>query len=134
MEDDNMVKQMCCNEWAPTVLRAALGLLFVIPGVMKLMNPAGIIGMLSNIGFPLPAFWGWLLLASEIVFGTSVLVGFKVRYTVWPLVVIMAVAILTVVLPTATSNPVNLLFHLLTIASLVNLFFSGAGTWAVSKE
>lgn len=122
------------NQYGPTVLRLLLGLLFVIPGLMKLMNPGMIIGMLGELGFPAPAFFGWLLLLSEIVFGVAVLVGWKVRYTVWPLVFIMLVAIFTVTIPTMQGNPVTLLFHLAAVAGLVSLYLTGPGALGVKQN
>ena len=121
----------------PTVLRLALGPLFIFPGIMKLLHPSMIIGMLGTLGFPMPTFWAWLLLLSEIIFGMSVFLGFKVKYAVWPLIVILTIATLTVYLPGLGKDPVvigNVLFHLLGIASLVSVFLSGAGAWAIDKK
>jgi len=104
---------------------------------MKLTNPSMIIGMLGGLGFPAPVFWGWLLLLSEIFFGASVLIGWKVRHTVWPLVIVLAVATVTVHLPSMASNPAGLLdvlFRLLGIAALINLHLNGPGAVAVSDE
>lgn len=122
---------------APTILRITLGPLFFIPGIMKLMNPDMIIGMLGGLGFPTPTLFGWVLILSEIVFGASVLVGWKLKYTVWPLVVILAVAAVTVYLPKLGSDPmalISILFHSTGIAGLVSLYLSGAGAMAVSEE
>lgn len=118
----------------PLVLRIALGLLFIIPGLSKLANPAMIIGMLRELGFPAAALFGWILLLSEIVFGTAVLAGYKVRTTVWPLAIIMVVAGVTVAVPQIGSNPMAVpitLFHLVALAGLVSLYFTGAGAHAV---
>ena len=122
---------MAQHEWGPLVLRVFTGLLFFIPGLMKLLNPSMIIGLLGNLGFPVAAFFGWLVLISELLFGGLVILGWKLRYTVWPLVVILGVATLTVVLPSMSSGPADLLFHLLGIAALVSLFFSGAGRFSL---
>jgi len=124
------------SDWkvGPTVLRIALGLLFIVPGLTKLMAPSGVIGMLGSLGFPAPAFWGWLLLLSEIIFGLALVFGFKVKWTVWPLVIVLLVATFTVYVPklgTPEGNPVQVLFHLLGMAGLVSLFFTGPGRWAV---
>lgn len=117
------------------LLRILLGLLFLVPGLGKLMDPAGIIGMLGGLGFPAPAFFGWILLLSEIVFGLAVLIGYKVKWTAWPLVLVLAVATITVHLPTLGTpmGPINVLFHLVGIAGLIVLASGGPGAWAVSK-
>lgn len=131
MNENNYAK------YGPTLLRAVLGLLFILPGLNKLGNPAMIIGMLGGLGFPAPAFFGWILLLSEILFGAAVLVGWKTKYTVWPLVVVLAVATLTVGLPALGTSPmamINVSFHLLGIAALISLFLTGSGAVAVKQQ
>lgn len=116
-----------------TLLRVTIGLLFVIMGYSKLTNPAGIIGMLGNIGFPAATFFGWLLLLSELVFGVLILVGYKVRYTAWPLAIILAVAALTVIIPGEGVGSASAFFHYISIAALISLAWTGPGEWAISK-
>lgn len=127
-----------CKEYAPSVLRLALGLVFIIPGLQKLANPAMIAGMLQGMGFPAPTLLGWLVLLAEIIFGVAVLVGWKVKKTVWPLVVILAVALISVHIPAwMAANPmalIGVLFHLLGIAALVSLYLSGPGAKSINKN
>lgn len=121
--------------YAQTILRVLLGLLFLVPGLGKIMNPAMIISMLSDLGFPGPAFFGWVLILSEIIFGAALVVGYKVKWTVWPLVIILAVATITVHLPTLGTpmGHINVLFHLVGIAGLLVISASGPGACALSK-
>ena len=127
-----------CKEYAPSVLRLALGLVFIIPGLQKLANPAMIAGMLQGMGFPAPTLLGWLVLLAEIIFGVAVLVGWKVKKTVWPLVVILAVALISVHIPAwMAAKPmalIGVLFHLLGIAALVSLYLSGPGAKSINKN
>lgn len=78
--------------------RILLGLLMLIPGLLKLfvMKPAAIEGMLSGIGFPVPMFFAWVLILSEIVFGIAILANWKMEYSVWPPIVILLIAAFTV--------------------------------------
>lgn len=78
--------------------RILLGLIFVVAGVMKITNSEGVVGMLTgNVLFSwAPAFWAWVLILSEIVFGIAILAGWRLKYTVWPPVIIMIVAAFTV--------------------------------------
>ena len=124
------------NDNSITFMRVLLGLLFLIPGISKLMNPDMIIGMLGGLGFPSAALFGWILILSEIVFGIALVVGFKVKYAVWPLIIILAVAILTVHIKDV-ENPmrmIDILFSLGAIAGLNLLRYTGNGSFAVSKE
>lgn len=130
-----MKKETRCICWGPTILRISLGLLFIVPGIMKLMNPAMPAGMLEGMGFPAPIIFAWILLLSELIFGLALVVGFKVRYAVWPLAVILLVATIMVHIPsTDPMKWINVLFHVVGIAGLVSLFNSGAGEWALDKE
>ena len=119
------------------ILRLGLGILFFIPGLQKLANPGMIIGMLGGMGIPLAALMGWLVILSEIVFGATILAGYKLKVTVWPLVVILIVALITVHIPAWISGApmalISVLFHLLAIARLVSLYYSGAGAYAVKN-
>ena len=78
--------------------RILLGLLMLVPGLLKLFvyKPAGVVEMLSGIGFPVATFFAWFLILSEIVFGIAILSRWKLEYTVWPPIVIMLVAAFTV--------------------------------------
>ncbi|HLC31975.1 MAG TPA: DoxX family protein [Candidatus Nanoarchaeia archaeon] len=107
------------------VFRVLLGLLFVFTGVSKLIDlGGGISGMLAELGFPLPLFFGWIVLLAELLCGIAVVVGWQTKYTVWPLVIVLAVATVLVVLPAALADPmgwVNVFFHLISIAGLVHV-------------
>lgn len=125
------------SSYAPSILRLFLGMLFIIPGFQKLANPSMIIGMLGGLGFPAPNLFGWLLLLSEIGFGTLILIGWKLNYTVWPLVTILGVATMTVHIPAffeaAPMALITVILHLLAIAALINLYLSGPGAFAVKR-
>ncbi len=117
-----------------TLLRVVIGLLFLIAGIKKFMGPDQVIGMLGGLGFPLPSFFGWLLILSETVFGALILIGYKTKYTTWPLAIILAVAWILVVVPNGGITSSNSFFHLIGIAGLITIALSGPGKWAVSKH
>ena len=83
-----------------TVNRILLGLLILVAGLTKLFvaSLSKVIEMLSsNVLFAwAPGFWAWVLILSEIVFGIAILASWKLKYTVWPPIVIMLVAAFTV--------------------------------------
>lgn len=99
-----------------------LGLLMLLPGLIKLFvfKPAGVTQMLSGIILFswAPAFWAWVLILSEIVFGVLILAKWNLKYTTIPPIIILAVATLFVAINwsdiTQTQIP-NLLLHLLAI-------------------
>jgi len=97
------------------ITRILLGLLVLIPGIIKLFvsTPNGVIGMLTNLGFPIPVFFAWLLIFSEIIFGALVLFNWKLEYTVIPPVIILLVATFTA----ALGNYSSMLLHLVAVSS-----------------
>ena len=118
------------QEYGLLFLRVTLGLLFLVPGIGKLMDPAGPIGMLTGLGFPGPTFWAWLLIIAEVACGLALIVGYKVKYAAWPLVVVLLVALFAVHLK---DDPVTILFRILGIASLISVSLSGPGKFALSR-
>lgn len=74
-----------------------LGLVMLVPGVLKLFGGAGgPASMLENI--PLfawaPMFWAWILILGEIGSGIAILAKYKVEQVVWIPVIILLVATL----------------------------------------
>ena len=124
-------------QYAPTVLRVFLGLLFLVPGFSKLFNPSGIIGMLDGMGFPAASLFGWIVILVEVFFGLALILGYYTKYVVWPLVVILLVAMITVTIPSFGQNPmayINLLFHIVAISGLVSLYLSGPGEKIINRK
>lgn len=88
----------CSYKWI--VFRVLLGLVMLIPGLLKLFvaGAGGVSGMLAGMALFAwaPAFWAWILIACEILFGIAVIFGFKLRYTVWPPIIILVIAAFSV--------------------------------------
>lgn len=95
--------------------RILLGLLMFVPGILKLFvfGPSGVTGMMSGIGLFAwaPAFWAWVLILSEILFGIAILAKWRLNWTTIPPAVIMIVAGLTVYAGSLNSVP-TLILHL----------------------
>ncbi len=116
-----------------TLLRVTIGALFLVAGIKKFMATEGVVGMLSGLGFPAPTFFAWILMLSEVIFGAAILVGYKVKYTAWPLVIVLAVATILVVIPNSGYGSSNFYFNLISIAGLITIALTGPGKWAISK-
>ncbi|MDO8642021.1 MAG: DoxX family protein [Candidatus Woesearchaeota archaeon] len=125
------------EDFGKVVLRICAGLLFLVAGLTKLINPSGISAMLGQIGFPIPTLFGWLLLLSEVVFGGALILGYKARYAVWPLMLVLVVALFTVHIPNMSfgngMSMITVLFHLLGIAALLNIYALGPGSMKVGN-
>ena len=103
--------------------RVLLGLLMLVPGLMKLFvtGPSGVAGMLSGLTLFAwaPAFWAWVLMLSEVAFGLAILANYQLKYTVIPPVIILLVAALTVNIGNASS----LLLHLVAVSGYLMLAY-----------
>ena len=92
--------------------RILLGLLMLVPGLMKLfvMGPSAVVNMMSGIALFAwaPMFWAWVLILSEILFGIAILAKWRLDLTTIPPAIIMIVAGLTVYL----GNYPTLILHL----------------------
>mgnify|MGYP001595794044 CR=1 FL=1 len=111
-----------------TVNRVLLGLVMLIPGLLKLfvMGPTAVAGMTGSIFLFswAPAFWAWVLILSEIVFGIAVLANYKTEYTAWPPVVILSVATLFVQIKwnaLGATGWSNVILHLIALWGFVML-------------
>ncbi len=119
------------KDYGPVGLRLILGLLFLLPGIMKLMDLFStgthmVVGMLWGI-----TALAWILAIVEVLGGLAVLIGWQIKYAVWPLAIVMLGAIVLLAMGEAGIATTNLLFHLLAIAGLLSLFFTGPGKYAV---
>ena len=110
-----------CMASAPMILRIVVGLVFFVPGIMKLMSliQTGdhmVSGLLGG------AVWlAWILAIVEIVAGAMVILGKKQCLGSVLLGVILIVAI---ILTQAWTNPGNFLWHLLGLAALFQVLAS----------
>jgi putative oxidoreductase len=73
--------------YAPTILRLAAGIVFVVYGWNKLQDPAGWQNMLTGLGIPVPVVLSWLVLVLELVGGAALILGLLVR----PLALLFAI-------------------------------------------
>ena len=115
----------------PALLRITLGLLFLIPGLSKIMNPSMISGMLSGLGFPIAIVFAWILILVEIIFGILLLIGIKTEMALWPLFIVLLVALLLVGIPSFNiadvQSVMNILWHLVGLAGLLSISSTGPG-------
>lgn len=85
---------------AVLLIRLMVGGVFLSEGIQKFLFAEKVgSGRFAKIGLPSPEVLGPLVGATEIVFGSLVLVGLLTRLAVLPLLVIMAVAVWSTKLP-----------------------------------
>ena len=93
------MKQLAIRHaWTANIVM--LGLVMVIPGLLKLMDALNggdfmFVGMLAGLGFAAPTFFAWAVLTIEILAGLAILFKFHLHYSVLGPIVILLVAVFT---------------------------------------
>ena len=115
------------------VLRAALGVVFVMHGWQKLFvfGPEGVAGMFASLGIPWPQLTALAVATVELGGGLAILAGAATRILAAILAVVMAVAALTVHLPHGFFLPQGYEFTLALGLSAIALVMTGAGRYSI---
>ena len=114
--------------WAPFLLRLALGVVLVYHGRPKLFGPEpglkGFSGWLGSLGFPVPMFWALVVAVVEFFGGLGLIAGLATRWIAL-FVAIQFLAILIFVKKGSAWKDMEL--DLLIFASSVALMILGSG-------
>ena len=137
--DEDCCSDNCCSDWAYKIHILLLGLVMLVPGLMKLlvMKPANVAGFLGSLGIPAPNVLVWVLIASEIGSGAAILASFvlkgvPLKYVAWLPVVVLVVAAATALKPYG-QNSSNILLHLIAASDFALLALWNCGTEPAPK-
>ena len=119
--------------WGLTVLRIAVGLVFVMHGGQKLFvwGFPGVTAAFTSMGIPLPALSAVVVTLVEFLGGIAYLAGFLTRWVAVPMAINMAVAILAVHLKGGFFLPSGYEFALTLLAAHLTLALAGADARAI---
>jgi putative oxidoreductase len=85
---------------AVILIRLLVGAVFLSEGIQKFLFPVALgVGRFAKIGIPMPGFFGPFVGIVEIVCGVLLLLGLLTRLAAIPLIIDIAVAIVTTKLP-----------------------------------
>lgn len=125
---------------AAILIRLLVGAVFLSEGIQKFLFPAAVgAGRFAKIGLPWPELFGPFVGGVEIVCGSLVLLGLLTRVAAIPLLVIMAVALLTTKWPILVAEGFWAMAHesrtdwSMTLGALF-LLIVGAGPWSVDAR
>jgi putative oxidoreductase len=134
--------------WAILPMRLLVGYGFMEHGLAKLLRgPDAFVGVLQQLGVPLPHLAAWLTISTEILCGFAVLAGLFVSLASIPMAVVLLTAMFSVHLPYgftsvkllsvsasgAKFGPVGYEVDLLYLGALVSLLLQGPGPFAVDN-
>ena|SRR5713101_1498265 len=125
---DGLKSQSC----GLTVLRIVVGVVFAMHGYQKIhvFHLAGVTGMLSHLGIPLPGVFAVILIAVELLGGILLITGLATRIPAALLAVDMLVAIITVHMKNGFFGPGGFEFPLTLLAAVICLALSGGGAFS----
>jgi putative oxidoreductase len=121
------------QKFAPTVLRFALGVVFVVHGYQKLfMQGFGGVGdFFAGLGIPLAMFSAYVVTLVEFFGGMFLILGILVRWSSALLAIVMAVATFVVHLPNGFTGESGYEWTFVLFFALVSLMLSGPGAWSL---
>ena len=120
--------------------RVLVVVLFVVSGWGKLMNPAGITGLLASKGLPMPQVLAWLTIAAELGLGLLIAVGFYARTAAELLAgftlatIFTAHAFWTMTGADAFTNRIQAMKNLSIVGALLMIAAVGAGRFAANRR
>src|ERR1700686_828579 len=133
------------NDYAITILRLVLGVVFFAHGAQKMLGWFGGYGFTGTMGFftgamHIPAPLAFLAIAAEFFGGLGLIVGFLTRIAAFGIAVNMLVAIAAVHSPfgffmnwSGTQKGEGFEYHLLVLAMTAFLMIRGAGAFSVDR-
>jgi putative oxidoreductase len=122
------------NPALPLVGRILLTLLFFVAGYNKLMNVAATAGYFGKVGLPMPDLLVWLVIATELVGGLLILIGWKTRIVAWIMAIFtVATAVIGHKFWVDPSQATQFLKNLAIAGGFLMLAYSGPGRISADK-
>ncbi len=86
--------------WAGLVIRLMVGGIFFNEGLLKFLRADELgAGRFAKIGLPAPEFFGPFVGVVELSCGALILLGLRTCWAAWPLLGVMAVAVVSIKIP-----------------------------------
>lgn len=125
------------SEYAPLVLRVALGVVFAWHGYDKIFSTGipGVSGLLDGLGFPLPTLFAYVLAYGELIAGILLIVGFFTHWAAKFAVIVAIVAFSTVHVSKGFSIAQGGYEYIMLIfAAAVSVLITGAGKYSLDEK
>lgn len=135
MTDQNPTGSSSLQSWAITLVRAVVGIVFLVHGGQKLFvfGFHGVAGFFGQIGVPLPAYSSVVVTLVEFLGGAALLLGLYTRVAALLLACDMVGAILLVHLKGGFFLPKGYEFALTLLVANLALLLAGSGRLALDN-
>lgn len=130
----------CAGSWgdyAPLVLRVALGAVFAMHGYQKVFSIGheGVTGFLTSLNIPLPSLMAYILAYGELIGGLFLILGFLTHWAAKFATVVAVVAFFTVhVSKGFWISDGGYEFIILIGAVAISLMITGAGKYSLDAR
>jgi putative oxidoreductase len=123
------------KDWAATILRLAVGAIFLAHGAQKLFvfHFSGVSNMFSHIGIPLPHLSAVVVTLVEFFGGLALILGFGTRVAALLLAIDMVGAIGLVHFKNGFFAPRGFEYPFVLLAANIGLMLTGAGALALDN-
>ena len=139
MSQDELTRQLRISK-AILLIRILVGWVFLSEGIQKLLFPSALgVGRFEKIGIPAPQFLAPFVAVVEIICGILVLLGLITRLASIPLLIDIAVAILTTKVPMIVKSGIWATLHeartdFSMVFGLVFLLICGGGALSLDAK
>lgn len=126
-----------CPDTALLILRAVVGITFLLHGSQKVFGLfggsglTGVTGFLMQLGFPMPEVFAYILAFTEFVSGTAVLLGCFTQIFAFLLFIVMLAATFTVHWQHGFFGPNGFEYPFVLGGACLALVFSGCSKWGL---
>jgi putative oxidoreductase len=122
-------------EFAALPLRIGLAALLITVGVLQVMDTAGTTESISAMGFPAPMVIAIIIMVSELVCGSFILLGLLTRLSaLWIAIVLTAVTIMMYCVHFQAANITAITQNVAVIGGAVCLMLMGPNKWSLDEK
>ncbi|MGH2479617.1 MAG: DoxX family protein [Ktedonobacteraceae bacterium] len=130
----NVLTRQTTSELAPFVLRLALGLIFLVHGLLKFLHMAGAVTTFTKIGVPLPDVAVPAIAVLEILGGIVLILGPDLAMRVLALLLAIEMLVAILLAERGSGFVGGYEFEVILLAALLALVLSGPGRPALTRK
>lgn len=123
---------------AAILIRLAVGFVFLVAGIRKLVDIESGVGFFGTIGIPMPEVMFPFVAVMEVLCGLLIVIGLVTRLAAIPLAIIMIVALITTKLPQLPEGASDFLnaarLDVTMLLCAIYLAWVGAGRWSADAQ